>query len=525
MAEVKKPQGRDVEYSKAQGHLEYGDEEVSGIGTDDVVNDSSVAGATASDALDNLASDISGLDSDEVANASGVAGANVSDALDTLDAAIGGFGTDDVANDSLVPGATASDALDSLNSDLGDVSDAFEASREPTGFPNVTDSAISKVDGTQTFTIQPVGASYDFYFRGSKITKVGADNRVWPNVEGIHFFYFDASGVLQTTQSVATWISALSGGGVLVAELYWDATNAVVTRFLDERHGFMPWQTHLELHETVGARWNSGGALGAFTIGNGNLDVHAQWDCSTVSFFDEDLFWSFSDGAPQDLTPQLRAPVFYRLGVAGDWRRVAPDAFPFIYPGKGGYAGLRVPFNEDPGGGWQLTSVNTNNDYALVHLFVTNDVFEPVIAIVGQAQYPNVNDARAGAQQELASLAGTITLLAQEAAALGTVILQTSTTYGNTPKARVAQTAEGGNYVDWRVAQERGNPAPVTSHSSLSGLSDPLAHPQYQLIQGGVTGSRPAAPANYEMYFDTTLGIPIWWDGAQWVDATGAGPV
>lgn len=22
--------------------------------------------------------------------------------------------------------------------------------------------------------------------------------------------------------------------------------------------------------------------------------------------------------------------------------------------------------------------------------------------------------------------------------------------------------------------------------------------------------------------FDTTLGQPIWWDGAQWVDATGA---
>lgn len=38
----------------------------------------------------------------------------------------------------------------------------------------------------------------------------------------------------------------------------------------------------------------------------------------------------------------------------------------------------------------------------------------------------------------------------------------------------------------------------------------------------GATGSRPAEPANGEMWFDTTLGFPIWWSGTEWVDATGA---
>jgi hypothetical protein len=39
---------------------------------------------------------------------------------------------------------------------------------------------------------------------------------------------------------------------------------------------------------------------------------------------------------------------------------------------------------------------------------------------------------------------------------------------------------------------------------------------------GGVTGSRPSTPHNYQTYFDTTIGKPIWYNGAAWVDATGA---
>lgn len=40
--------------------------------------------------------------------------------------------------------------------------------------------------------------------------------------------------------------------------------------------------------------------------------------------------------------------------------------------------------------------------------------------------------------------------------------------------------------------------------------------------ESGVTGTRPASPVTGTTYFDTTLGQPIWYDGAAWVDATGA---
>ncbi|MBA3945927.1 MAG: hypothetical protein H0X37_15345 [Herpetosiphonaceae bacterium] len=39
---------------------------------------------------------------------------------------------------------------------------------------------------------------------------------------------------------------------------------------------------------------------------------------------------------------------------------------------------------------------------------------------------------------------------------------------------------------------------------------------------GSTTANRPASPQNFQQYFDTTLGKPIWWDGTNWKDATGA---
>jgi len=37
----------------------------------------------------------------------------------------------------------------------------------------------------------------------------------------------------------------------------------------------------------------------------------------------------------------------------------------------------------------------------------------------------------------------------------------------------------------------------------------------------GATGARPTDLRVGQMFFDTTLGIPAWWNGASWVDATG----
>lgn len=47
-------------------------------------------------------------------------------------------------------------------------------------------------------------------------------------------------------------------------------------------------------------------------------------------------------------------------------------------------------------------------------------------------------------------------------------------------------------------------------------------HLQKEVLSGTTTG-RPTAELYVGLpYFDTTLGIPIWYDGTNWIDATGA---
>jgi len=55
----------------------------------------------------------------------------------------------------------------------------------------------------------------------------------------------------------------------------------------------------------------------------------------------------------------------------------------------------------------------------------------------------------------------------------------------------------------------------------VTGLSGLLADAQTPLWVTGATGDRTDPPTLGEMFFDTTLGLPIWWDGANWIDATG----
>jgi hypothetical protein len=45
---------------------------------------------------------------------------------------------------------------------------------------------------------------------------------------------------------------------------------------------------------------------------------------------------------------------------------------------------------------------------------------------------------------------------------------------------------------------------------------------QVEPVIADVTGNRPSVPRVGESFFDTTLGHPIWWSGAAWVDATGS---
>jgi len=40
-------------------------------------------------------------------------------------------------------------------------------------------------------------------------------------------------------------------------------------------------------------------------------------------------------------------------------------------------------------------------------------------------------------------------------------------------------------------------------------------------MMSGTTAQRPAIPVIAQRFYDTTLGIPIWWNGSVWKNAAG----
>jgi hypothetical protein len=314
--------------------------------------------------------------------------------------------------------------------------------QDPTGIVNRTQSTIAFVDISRTFTITPVGSTFEYYIKGTEYSKTNSppNSIIIDDVEGLHFIYYDGATLSKTT----TFDFSLILEKALLAIVYWDATNKTAILLGDERHGIsMPGMTHLAKHLTAGTLLEGNGlALSGMDVdGSGGDNSAAQFGYEGGAIWDEDLRFAIS----ADTTP-AQIPVFYKTGAGGLWRKyVATD-----YPVRS-YAGLGtnlLAFNEFTGGVWTQTEVG-NNDYVLTHIFATNDPNIPVIVIQGEAQYATIGAARDGAQVEMLAIT-TVGLPIAEFQPLASVVYQCSSVFSNAVQAIVRSTGDGANYVDWR---------------------------------------------------------------------------
>jgi hypothetical protein len=347
---------------------------------------------------------------------------------------------------------TANNRITSVENDINTTQ---ELVKEPTGFPNRTDTTLAFNEVSRQFTIAPIGASFDVHIKGTKYTKT-SESIVIADTDGNHYIYYDSTGLLSET---TTFSPSLFENNALVSIIYWNTSNQKAAYFADERHGLvMDGATHGYLHTVFGARYLSGLGLQGFSVdGDGSLDAHAQFQADSGTIRDEDLVLTSA------LTSSI--PVLYRSGLL--WRKKTADSFPLIYNGTAGYTGTNIAYNEFTGGAWQLTEV-INNNYVLIHVFATNDYQTPIIAILGTASHPNVPAARLAADSEISSISG---LPFAEFVAVGSVIFKTNSAYTNTPKAAVVSASAGENYVDFRGEQLYTPSGVATSHSLLSNLS------------------------------------------------------
>ena len=87
----------------------------------------------------------------------------------------------DVAAEAVHHATSIADALDQLAH-----RQVWEIQQEPTGFPNRTDSVLSWVGGTRTFTITPAVTSFDYYISGVQYTKSAAESIILADTSGQH---------------------------------------------------------------------------------------------------------------------------------------------------------------------------------------------------------------------------------------------------------------------------------------------------------------------------------------------------
>lgn len=420
----------------------------------DIHYDNSVSGISAIDvqnAIDEVEGRLETAENDITNNAS--------ELQDHLNDTVGAHAASSISYDNSVSGLSSIDvknAIDELSTNPPQgTTDIYQVTKEPTGFPNRTDSVISFDDVTYTLTIAPTSGSFDFYVKGEKYTKSSPETITIDNTQsGNHYFYYNENGVLSSTQVVN---ASLFEDNALVSIVYWNTDINQHIYFAEERHGLqMDGATHGYLHTTFGARFLSGHALDNFTIGTGALDSSAQFTADEGSIRDEDLIIQ----SPA----QSQIPILYRQGDL--WRKKSSDSFPLIYSGTAGYSGTNIPYNEFNGTSWQLTEVG-DNEFVLVHFFATNDKDNPIVGIQGINAYNNVPDAKNAAGTEISSLSGIPFI---EFVAIGTVIFKTSSSFGNTPKAIVTP-INGSNYVDFRGTQLYTPAGEATTHSLLSGLA------------------------------------------------------
>jgi hypothetical protein len=342
--------------------------------------------------------------------------------------------------------------------------------KEPTGFPNRTDSTVTYSIVNRQFTIAPTGASFMVWRSGKRYTYTTSQTpAAHADVTGVYFFYINSAGTFTVANSVWDLSTDVPIAYVLYnTDLNGGGTNDAI--LCEERHGLtMDYESHIEFHYNIGAYIRSGCAASGYVLNSAaNADIGFALD--TGDFADEDIVLTIPAKAEGTYT------VLYRLNANGDWNWYTGQAFPFHYAG-GGLG--NIEYNQFTAGAWQLTQVTTTNRWMNMFVCATNstDANFQVVCIPGQAIYTTL--AAAQAESILGLNWGSLPF--QEIAPLYQITYRYNTTYGSTGKVRIERFA--------RVIGTKLTSATLlaSAHNSLSGRDVANCHPADAIGYDNVT--------------------------------------
>lgn len=331
---------------------------------------------------------------------------------------------------------------------------------DTSGFPPLqrANTTLAVDNGTRTFSISSVTDNFHYYCTGDKFDIYTTVSKVFDDLEGIHWFYFDKFGLQCIHQPTDLQKESIIVSQAFVAYIMWDVDNQKVSfDIFDERHGIsMDPATHLYLHTTSSTKYISGTAIGdVIADDDGDLDTSAQFSISIGAIVDEDLKHIINPIAVGE-----SITIGYLLGT-NKRRSIVNPGFAVATTGTG-----RLAWNEWTGTEWVLSEVPENN-YVLYHLFTHNGQSEQIVSVMGQSIYGTVKLARQGAILEILNILSVFS--PEESVTIATFIYQTRSSYLNGVSARIRTTDEGEGYINWRET-EIGQGVTPTNHNNLLGL-------------------------------------------------------
>ena len=316
-----------------------------------------------------------------------------------------------------------------------DVELANEETAEQTGFSVDVMSSLVWDDATLTLTIAPLVTEFWFRHNGKKYTKYAAETATITNVTGMNWIYYD-DGVLTISLNPSSIEKlVIIRDKALVAAVYWNAAKGAGLCF-DERHGEkMDGETHLALHQMLGAWYLTGlGLTNLVSDGSGALEASIELGVEAGSFRDEDI--THSTGSLSTTDDKL---VLYLDGTDYNW---TSNKYGLINAVAGDNL---VAFN-DAGSQTEVTS----GDYVVQHIAVWNEISKDPFFIQGQFQYTTKPLGEEGILTEVNALLGYQDLF-PEMKIIGSRLIKTKTAYSNGAKARGVAIADGSDYLDFRI--------------------------------------------------------------------------
>jgi hypothetical protein len=372
---------------------------------------------------------------------------------------------------------------------------------EPLGFIDRTSSQISwnNTNKSLSLAVKSPATEYVFYEKnGVKYTKTTTQTATLSSPAAGKWYFYFASGTLTSSNS----LPALGFQTTFVSIVVLDASNNIIS-LGDERHGVvMDWKTHEFLHDTVGTRWETGLATARIATGSGSADGDAQVYVTNGTIWDEDVEIVITRTASpaNDFEQELgvagtpgKFPVYYRSGTGSDnWVKRTADNYPIFQNS----AGQRVVYNKNTAGTWSTTEISSNSNWAIAWLVATNSITDPVISVLGQAEYTTEALASAATFGDMAL--GNLPF--QEMKPIAKLIYKTSTGYGNSVKAYV------GAVTDLRNAQSLPSGSfTATDHGSLTGRDASASHPATAVSTSttNFSGNLSTADTDVQLALDT----------------------